>query len=195
MLTVQQASIENVDIIAPLFDAYRQFYKQVPDLENAYQFTLERLENNESVIFVAYWNNEPVGFTQLYPLFSSVSLRRVWLLNDIYVKNDFRKHGIGTALLERAKAHGRLTNAKALTLETSWDNYTAQSMYEKNGWHREQNFFMNLLYRALLGNAQSMPSYLKFFSDTSSCNSYDHCCVLNWNFFGNGQLSSMQHAE
>lgn len=68
-------------------------------------------------------------------------MRRTWLLNDLYVKNDFRKHGIATALLERAKAQGRMTNAKALTLETSWNDYTAQNVYEKNGWQREQNFF------------------------------------------------------
>ena len=141
MLTVQRASIENVDIIAPLFDAYRQFYKQASDIEKAHAFIAERLENDESVIFVAYWNNEAAGFTQLYPLFSSVSMRRAWLLNDLYVHSNFRKHGIATALLDRAKSHGRATNAKALTLETSWDNYTAQRVYEKNGWQREQNFF------------------------------------------------------
>jgi len=141
MLTVQRASIENVDIIAPLFDAYRQFYLQPADLENAFAFIAERLENDESVIFIAYWNNEPAGFTQLYPLFSSVSMRRAWLLNDLYVAKAFRSNGIATALLERAKSHGRATSAKALTLETSWDNYTAQRVYEKNGWQREQNFF------------------------------------------------------
>lgn len=141
MLTVQRASIENVDIIAPLFDAYRQFYKQASDLEKACLFIAERLENDESVIFIAYWNNEPAGFTQLYPLFSSVSMRRAWLLNDLYVNPGFRENGVGTALLERAKSHCRATNAKALTLETSWDNYTAQKVYEKNGWQREENFF------------------------------------------------------
>ena len=141
MLTVQRASVENVDIIAPLFDAYRRFYKQAPDLEHAQLFIAERLEHTESVIFIAYWHNEPAGFTQLYPLFSSVSMRRAWLLNDLYVNADFRNKGIATALLETAKAHGRATSAKALTLETSWDNYTAQSVYEKNGWQREQNFF------------------------------------------------------
>ena len=83
------------------------------------------------MISIAYWNNEPAGFTQLYPLFSSVSMRRAWLLNDLYVNPNFRNKGIATALLETAKAHGRATSAKALTLETSWDNYTAQRVYEK----------------------------------------------------------------
>lgn len=141
MLTVQQANVENIDIIAPLFDAYRQFYKQPHDLPQAKKFIAERLENSESVIFIAYWNNEPAGFTQLYPLFSSVSMKRSWLLNDLYVVPAFRSKGIGTKLLETAKAHGRATSAKGLTLETAWDNYTAQRVYEKNGWHREQNFF------------------------------------------------------
>jgi GNAT superfamily N-acetyltransferase len=141
MLTVQRGTLENVDIIALLFDAYRQFYKQTPDLENAREFIVERLNNYESVIFIAYWNNEPAGFTQLYPLFSSVSMRRTWLLNDLYVHSSVRKKGIATALLETAKAHGRATNAKALLLETAFDNFTAQRVYEKNGWQLELNSF------------------------------------------------------
>ena len=141
MLAIQQASLANVDVIARLFDAYRQFYKQASDLEAAFDFLKDRLDNHESVIFVAYWKGVPVGFVQLYPIFSSVSMKRVWLLNDLYVQEDYRNKGIGNELLEVAKAHGRATSAKGLLLETAYDNFTSQSVYENNGWVKENNFF------------------------------------------------------
>lgn len=135
------ADTGDVETIALLFDAYRIFYRQPSDMEAAKRYLTERLENNESVLFIAYWNDQPAGFTQLYPLFSSVSMRKVWLLNDLYVNEASRNKGIGFALLEQAKLFGKKTNAKALTLETSFDNYTAQALYQKNGWVREENFF------------------------------------------------------
>lgn len=141
MLTVQQATIENVDIIAPIFDAYRQFYQQPAALQQAHAFIKDRLEHNESVIFLASWQNQPAGFTQLYPLFSSISLRRTWVLNDLYVLSEFRQKGIATALLEAAKAYVKNTGARGLTLETGTTNRSAQALYEKNGWKREENFF------------------------------------------------------
>jgi GNAT superfamily N-acetyltransferase len=141
MLTVERAGLANVDIIAPLFDAYRQFYKQAPGQEAARSFISERLKNDESVIFLAYVDGEPAGFTQLYPVFSSVSMCRSWILNDLFVDPGFRKQGVGEALLEKAKEHGRITNANGLLLETAGDNFTAQSLYEKNGWTKETHFF------------------------------------------------------
>jgi GNAT superfamily N-acetyltransferase len=141
MIAIQHATLTNVDTIAQLFDAYRQFYQQPSDLKAAYDFIKDRLDNNESEIFMAYWDGEPAGFVQLYPMFSSVSMKRVWILNDLYVTETFRNKGIGNALLEVAKAHGRATSAKGLMLETARDNHTAQSVYENNGWEKENNFF------------------------------------------------------
>ena len=141
MLTVARAGLANVDIIAPLFDAYRQFYKQSPDADGARAFISERLQNNESIIFVSYVDGEAAGFTQLYPVFSSVNMCRSWILNDLFVDPAVRKQGVGEALLEKAKEHGRLTNANGLLLETASDNFTAQSLYEKNGWIKETHLF------------------------------------------------------
>jgi len=75
MLNIEKGRPEIVDIIAPLFDKYRQFYKQPANKDPAAFFIKERLEKNESVIFLATWNSEPAGFTQLYPIFSSVRMR------------------------------------------------------------------------------------------------------------------------
>ena len=141
MITIRSAELNDVDIIAPLFDAYRMFYNQQSSLNDAMEFLKQRLIKNESVIFLAFYENKAVGFTQLYPLFSSVSLKKLWLLNDLFVDEGYRKSGAATALLEQAKAYAQSTGAKGLLLETSNDNLPAQNLYEKNGWVKEENFF------------------------------------------------------
>ncbi len=138
---IKRAGIEDVNIIAPLFDAYRIFYAQPTDIAAAVNFLTERLLKNESVIFVAFINEAAIGFTQLYPIFSSVSLRNTWLLNDLYVDESARQQGVAAALLNKATAFGVEKNAKWLLLETAADNYTAQAVYEKNGWIKQTDFF------------------------------------------------------
>lgn len=138
---IRRATIDDASVVAPLFNAYRVFYEQEPDLKAAEAFINERLLQDESVIFIAFANDKAVGFTQLYPIFSSVSLRTAWLLNDLYVDANARGAGIATALLNTAKEFGRETNSKWLLLQTHADNITAQSVYEKNGWERVNDFF------------------------------------------------------
>lgn len=143
-LQVRKAAIEDVQIIAPLFDAYRIFYAQQSDIAAATSFLQARLSTNQSVIFIAFVGEVAVGFTQLYPIFSSVSLANTWLLNDLYVAEEARQQGIAAALLQKAKEHGLQTNAKWLLLETSIDNKKAQQLYEKNGWLKQTDFFYQL---------------------------------------------------
>lgn len=104
-------------------------------------FLKKRMKREESVIFVAEERGELVGFTQLFPIFSSVSMRRTWLLNDLYVNERSRGIGVAGALLNAAKEFGRETNSKWLLLQTAADNITAQKVYEKNGWIKETDFF------------------------------------------------------
>jgi len=141
MISVDRAGPADLDVLAVLFDAYRRFYRQPADIEGARAFLRERLENDESVIFVARLDDEPVGFTQLYPLFSSVRMRRTWLLNDLYVAESARRHGVASALLDAARRHGNATGAHELTLQTGRDNKTAQAAYRKNGWIRQDAFY------------------------------------------------------
>ncbi|MBI2730132.1 MAG: GNAT family N-acetyltransferase [Sphingobacteriales bacterium] len=141
---IKKISEPDVDSIAFLFDEYRQFYKQPTDISAAASFLKERLNRNESVVFIAYTDDAPVGFMQLYPIFSSVGLRRAWLLNDLYVTANARKLGIGKLLLEEAKQLGKETGSRWLLLQTGADNTTAQSVYEKNGWVRETDFFYRM---------------------------------------------------
>lgn len=140
-MEIFQARIEHVEVVALLFDAYRQYYGQDADLEGAKKFLSERINQNESVIFVAFKDGQALGFTQLYPAFSSVSMKRQWVLNDLFVTADARNLGIGKAILQTAQAFVGKIGHKGLLLETTPDNTKAQKLYESLGWKREENFY------------------------------------------------------
>ncbi|TBR39974.1 MULTISPECIES: GNAT family N-acetyltransferase [Dyella] len=139
-ITVRQATIHDLDLVAPLFDAYRQFYKQPGDIDRARQFLAQRFQHHESVILLAFHGEAPVGFTQLYPVFSSVRTARTYLLNDLYVAPEARRHGVAGALLDAAEAHGRAMGVVGLSLSTAHDNLTAQRLYESKGWVLDLEF-------------------------------------------------------
>jgi GNAT superfamily N-acetyltransferase len=140
-LEIIRATTEDVDRIAPLFDAYREFYKAESDLEGSTKFIRERLELAESVIFLAMVDGRAVGFVQLFPMFAPVQLKRLWILNDLYVDESARKGGVGHALMQRAEEHARETGARGLYLRTATDNLPAQSLYESCGWVRDTKFY------------------------------------------------------
>jgi GNAT superfamily N-acetyltransferase len=135
-----RAELDDLDALVPLFDAYRRFYGQTSDLAAARAFLADRFKRGESVIFLAVVDGAIVGFTQLYPSFSSVSMKRLWVLNDLFVTPDARKSGAGRALLERAERWAAETGAKGLTLSTQITNLTAQRLYEACGWTRDDEF-------------------------------------------------------
>ena len=142
-MRIKRAGLADLDAAAPLFDAYRQFYGQRADVAAARAFLEERLRREESVIFLAVsdqGDGGALGFTQLYPSFSSVSLRRLWVLNDLFVAPNGRRGGVGRGLLERARAWAVETGAKGLVLSTAVTNKTAQSLYESCGWLRDDEF-------------------------------------------------------
>jgi GNAT superfamily N-acetyltransferase len=139
-ITIIHAQPNDVDLIVPLFDGYRQFYGQASDLDAARSFVLERMTKGESVIFLAFHESAAVGFIQLYPAFSSVSLKRLWILNDLFVAPAARRRGVARALLERARQFALETDAKGLVLETAADN-PAQHLYEALGWRRDTSFY------------------------------------------------------
>ena len=146
-IRIVRAERKDLDDLVPLFDAYRQFYGQRSDLAAARAFLRDRIERDESVIYLAYTKpREAAGFTQLYPSFSSVSLKPLWILNDLYVRSDVRRGGAGRALLERARQHAIETAAKGLVLSTGVTNKAAQTLYESCGWQREDEFFQYHLF-------------------------------------------------
>ncbi|HUR95792.1 MAG TPA: GNAT family N-acetyltransferase [Gemmatimonadales bacterium] len=140
--TVRQARAADADLVAPLFDAYRQFYEQPADLPLARAFLAERLAREESVVFLAERDGRAVGFVQLYPLFSSTASvpRRLWLLNDLFVSPEARGSGVARALMARARRLAEDTGAVGLELATAHSNLKAQRLYESLGWRRDDKF-------------------------------------------------------
>jgi ribosomal protein S18 acetylase RimI-like enzyme len=133
-------SLEQVELVAALFDAYRQFYGQPPDLDGTRRFLAERLGRGESVIYAVVEDERALGFTQLFPSFSSVSMRPIWILNDLFVAEDARRRGVGARLLRAARDHAMKTGAVRLALSTAVTNTKAQALYERDGWKRDTAF-------------------------------------------------------
>ena len=123
--------------LVPLFDGYRVFYEQVSDLNAARSFLEDRFRKNDSVIFIAIASDGTgLGFTQLYPCFSSVSMQPTYILNDLFVTSEARKKGVGEALMEKAKHFAKAKGCKGLTLETAVDN-PAQKLYQRLGFIKD----------------------------------------------------------
>lgn len=132
---IKEATMDQLDNAAKLLDNYRVFYKQESDFEATREFINKRLQNRDSIIFIAYDKEKdiPVGIAQLYPSFSTVSLKRQWILNDLFVERSYRKKGVGNELLRSIEIHFR-DKAKGLILVTAKDNDPAKRLYERNDW-------------------------------------------------------------
>lgn len=139
MIKIKKASLEDLNGLSSLFNAYRVFYEQPSDIELAKRFLSDRIENNESLIFIASWQEKLCGFTQLYRTFSSVSAQHSWILNDLFVDPTHRRKGIGESLLKKAQQFAIEDAAKGLALETAKDN-PAQKLYERLGWQLEDEY-------------------------------------------------------
>ena len=138
---IHQATIKDIDRIALLLDGYRQFYGKPTDLKAARQFLYERFKNYQSVIFIANAENgDGVGFTQLFPSFSSVSMERTFILNDLYVAPSTRRGGVAAKLLDAAAQYGREVGAIRLTLSTGMENDSAKALYLSRGWKQDEAF-------------------------------------------------------
>nr|WP_212980849.1 GNAT family N-acetyltransferase [Paenibacillus azoreducens] len=142
MITIYQATVNDLEELSVLFNEYRIFYEQASDLEGAKNFLFERLAHRESVIFAARDQeaNRAVGFTQLYPSFSSVSMQRLLILNDLFVLPESRKQGAAQQLLDAARKYASAIQAKGLELSTASDNANAQRLYERLGYKKDTEF-------------------------------------------------------
>ena len=144
MTNISDAVIDNLEELSILFDFYRQFYRQPSNVINAKQFLNERILNKESVIYISTEEDGTIsGFVQLYPIFTSVGLKRCWLLNDLFVKKDYRKKGIARKLIDRCKKLAEETKASGLLLETSKNNLEGNVLYPTEGFilQDESNFY------------------------------------------------------
>ena len=140
-MTIRRAAGKDLEAVAVLFDKYRQFYRQPPDLDGAIKFIRLRLKLEDSVILVACTDlGQSVGFAQLYPVFSSVRMACGWILNDLYVDDQWRGRGAGEALMQGARKHCLQNGAAALWLSTEKDNAVAKRLYERLGYSLDETF-------------------------------------------------------
>jgi len=142
---IKQAGTEDIATIIPLFAAYRRFYNLESDPIALRNYLSERLANHQCIIFLAFSDNITAGFTQLYPGFSSLSLRNSWVLNDLFVVPEARVLAVGLQLIARAKQLAKATGACQIMLQTAADNMTAQGLYEKLGYQRDNDFYVYTL--------------------------------------------------
>ena len=139
-MEIVRATVNNIDEITPLFDAYRQFYEQPGDPKSS-AYLRARLDNNESTIFLAYADDQkPAGFTQLYPSFCSVEMIKIFVLYDLYVVSENRNQGIAQALLEKAKCEARACDVERIDLQTAHTNTNAQRLYKTFGYEMSEEF-------------------------------------------------------
>jgi ribosomal protein S18 acetylase RimI-like enzyme len=137
-IDIQRMQSDDIALIAPLLDSYRQFYEQTPDLARATQWLEFCYTQNKSIVFFAKLNSQVAGFAQLFPMLSTVRCANTWVLNDLFVAPFARKQGIGHALLDRVRDFAREDGAAYITLETMRSNLNAQALYHKAGWTAEQ---------------------------------------------------------
>ena len=140
-VATRRATVQDTAAIAPLFDAYRRFYAQAPDLPLATRFIHDRLQHDESVVLVAEnAGGEALGFCQLYPTFCSVAAAPICVLYDLFVQPEARRTGAGRQLMLAAQAHASAHGFARLDLTTARTNASAQSLYESLGWLRDEDF-------------------------------------------------------
>ena len=135
--TIRRAGPHDLDALATLFDAYRCFYGQPSDLPRARDWLRTRMRFGESVVLIAERDGVAAGFTQLYPMYSSVRTARTWILNDLYVAEEARRGGLARALLDAAVQYARDDGAAGISLETTVDNAAARALYRAAGWHED----------------------------------------------------------
>ncbi len=140
-VTIQPATLVDLDDVSKLFDAYRVFYQQQSDGMAAAKFIEQRILERDSVIFLARdEQGVAVGFVQLYPTFSSRTMQRMWTLNDLYVAESAREQGVALQLLAEAKRFSLAGGAKGLVLCTQVSNTKAQALYKKFGFSQIDDF-------------------------------------------------------
>ncbi|WP_332454021.1 GNAT family N-acetyltransferase [Chryseobacterium aquaticum] len=143
MNNTRKATIQDLSQLAELFDQYRVFYQKESDILSTENFLKERIEKQDSEIYVAESEGVLVGFVQLYPLFSSTRMKKYWLLNDLFVNENHRGKGFSKELIEAAKEVCKSSDACGILLETGKSNDIGNQLYPSCGFelYDEVNFY------------------------------------------------------
>ena len=140
--TIGLATAADAGRVAPLFDAYRQFYGLPSNVQLCRHYLAERLSRDESVVLLAAdADGTALGFVQMYPTFASLAAARTYVLYDLFVDPAARKRGVGRRVMEAAAEEARRRGAVSLVLSTARTNHPAQRLYESLGWVRDEEFY------------------------------------------------------
>ncbi|WP_310733659.1 GNAT family N-acetyltransferase [Aquincola tertiaricarbonis] len=134
---VRAAAMADLPALAALFDGYRQFYEQAPNLGAATRFMQQRLQRGDAVLLVAEHaagRGPLIGFCQLYLSFCSIAAQPIQILSDLFVAPGARRAGAGRALLQAAHAQAAELGVARLELTTARSNHRAQALYASLGW-------------------------------------------------------------
>ena len=150
-IDVRQAVLSDLDELVVLFGQYREFQGQAGDLPAARGFLQARFNHGDSVVFIARETHASIGFAQLYPSYSSVSLARVFVLNDLFVQESARRNGVASRLLAAVEAYAWSLGAVRVTLNVARSNRDGQALYEAKGWRQDEQFHMYHRHHVLEG--------------------------------------------
>ena len=146
-IVITRATKEHYNDVGALFDLYRQFYKYKTNLKASTKYIKDRINQNESFIFICFYKKEPAGFVQLYETFDSLNINKKLILYDLYVDRKYRKNGIGRKLMNEAKKLAKFKKIQNIELSTAKNNKKAQSLYESLDYKRDKeyyNYFLEL---------------------------------------------------
>ena len=146
-IVITRATKQHYKDVGALFDLYRQFYKYKTNLKASTKFIKDRINQNESFIFICFYKKEPAGFVQLYETFDSLNINKKLILYDLYVDKKYRKNGIGRKLMDKAKKLAKFKKIQNIELSTAKNNKKAQSLYESLDYKRDKeyyNYFLEL---------------------------------------------------
>ena len=146
-IVITRATMEHYKDVGALFDLYRQFYKYKTNLKASTKYIKDRINQNESFIFICFYKKEPAGFVQLYETFDSLNINKKLILYDLYVDKKYRKNGIGRKLMDKAKKLAKFKKIQNIELSTAKNNKKAQSLYESLDYKRDKeyyNYFLDL---------------------------------------------------
>lgn len=144
-MQIEMATEKHLEPLVKLFDLYRQFYRQESDLEGARKYLKERMENNESTTFIVKDGDDYVAFAQLFPMYSSVAMKRAYILNDLYVAKEARRKGIAEKLMNHCMDFCKAQNCRYMSLRTEVINEKAQQLYEKVGMAKDDVFYYYII--------------------------------------------------
>ncbi|MGL2993914.1 N-acetyltransferase family protein [Flavobacterium sp. TSSA_36] len=139
---IRKATLDDLDALAELFDQYLVFYKKKSNLATHKTYLKQRLVNNEAIVFMAFdEQNNAIGFALNYITFSSLALNKIVILNDLFVDATIRKKGYARQLIEETKKLAQEIGSPIVRLRTAKNNFTAQSLYQKMGFVRDEHLY------------------------------------------------------